>query len=69
MRSEIRSMKGKQVRELYFNDFESDSTGNLTDRQVFSGKKAYLLNGEISSAPGYETTLATLNLKPRSWVR
>ncbi|MEZ4771755.1 MAG: hypothetical protein R3D00_01150 [Bacteroidia bacterium] len=69
VRSEIRSMKGKQVRELYFNDFESDSTGNLTDRQVFSGKKAYLLNGENQFSPGYETTLASLNPKPRSWVR
>lgn len=69
VKSEIRSMKGMEIKPLYANGFENDSSANITERYVFSGEKACFVNSEFQFSPGYETTLADLNPKKGSWIR
>ena len=69
VKSEIRSMKGMEIRPLYKNDFENDTSANITERHVFSGEKACFVNSEFQFSPGYETTLAALNPQKGSWIR
>ncbi|MEL6672626.1 MAG: hypothetical protein AAFR61_10565 [Bacteroidota bacterium] len=69
VKHELGSTDGMTVKTLFETDFEQDTSGFTTERHVFEGKKAYLLNEAVQFSPTYETRIADLKAKPGSWVR
>ena len=69
VRRELKSTKGMEITTLYENDFESDTTGNLTTLHAHSGNKSYLLNADHQFTPTYTATLGELNPRKGSWIR
>ncbi|MEM7368815.1 MAG: hypothetical protein AAF587_09425 [Bacteroidota bacterium] len=69
VKRELKDLDGMEIRDLYFNDFESDSSSEITTRNVRYGKQAWLLNGGVQFSPSYEVSLADLNVKKGSWIR
>lgn len=66
---ELKSTDGMRKRELYFNDFENDTTSFTTTSYQKSGQKALLLDGAHQEGPKYSISLGDLGAKPRSWIR
>ncbi|GAB4402959.1 MAG: hypothetical protein OHK0039_01500 [Bacteroidia bacterium] len=66
---ELHSTEGMAIRELYFNDFEQDTSAGTTLRRAASGQRAWLLDGDTPYTPAYEVSLAELGASPQAWVR
>jgi hypothetical protein len=69
VRHELRSTDGMTVRELYRNDFETDTAASRSERHARSGRFSCLLDGSHAYSPGYEAAIADLNPRKKSWVR
>lgn len=69
VRHELEDTDGMEVKEVFFNDFEKDSLNLTTDRHVFEGSKALLMNKETQYSQSFISALGTLTDKEESWVR
>ena len=60
----------KEVKVLFKNDFESDTSLQVLDNQlVINGKKSFVLNKEKQYTPKIEIPLSILGSEKRKWIR
>lgn len=70
VRDELGSLKGKEVITLYRNDFEQDSSVNVSREHVYSGQQAIKIDGVYPRTPVFEYDLSQLeHPSRRDWVR
>ena len=59
----------KQIKLLYFNDFEDSTQQNFTDVLVKNGGYALALEGEAEMSPVFETTLQDAGIQAGDWIK
>ncbi|MEM7658269.1 MAG: hypothetical protein AAF399_19240 [Bacteroidota bacterium] len=67
VRRELKDTRGMQVRELYHNDFETDTLAS--SEQAYESQRAWKLSADAPFSPGYKSLLSEFSPAPGGWVR
>ena len=68
IKDELWSMRGKEVKPLYVNDFENDSVSISRDIKL-SGVQSLVMSGNYQYSDAYESSLKAIGAAPGDWVR